>query len=57
MEIKDLLRLLLPLATMILGFIIKKSNNDNFLAVKKYWLFFVIVGALLFFVRLYKYIK
>lgn len=40
-----------------MGFVIKNSNNENYASVKKYWLFFVIAGILLFLFRLYKYLK
>jgi len=57
MEVKEILRLLLPVVSIIVGFIIRKSNNPNLESVKKYWLFFIIVGALLFLFRLYKFLK
>jgi len=57
MEVKEILRWLLPVVSIIVGFIIRKSNNPNLESVKKYWLFFIIVGALLFLFRLYKFLK
>lgn len=57
METKELLRLVLPLISIVMGIVIKYSDNPKFTPVKKYWLFFIIAGVLLFSFRLYKYLK
>lgn len=57
MECKEILKLLLPLVSIVMGFVIKNSNNQNYTSVKKYWLFFVVAGVLMFVFRLYKYLR
>lgn len=57
MDLKEILRLVIPLISIVMGFVIKNSNNENYASVKKYWLFFIIAGILLFLFRLYKYLK
>lgn len=57
METKEVLRLLLPLISIVMGIVIKYSDNPKFIPVKKYWLFFIIAGVLLFSFRLYKYLR
>jgi hypothetical protein len=57
METKEVLRLLLPLISIVMGVVIKYSDNPKFTPVKKYWLFFIIAGVLLFSFRLYKYLR
>lgn len=57
METKEILRLVLPLISIVMGIVIKYSDNPKFTSVKKYWLFFIIAGVLLFSFRLYKYLR
>jgi len=57
MDFREILRLILPLISIVMGFVIKNSNNQNYTSVKKYWLFFVIAGTFMFLFKLYKYLK
>jgi hypothetical protein len=57
MEFRDLIRLLIPIIGIVFGLILRTSNKEQFASVKKYWLFFVVAGVLLFAFRLYKYLK
>lgn len=57
METKEIIKLILPLLAIAFGIFIKITKNENYSSTKKYWLFIVIVGALLFLFRLYKYLK
>jgi len=57
MEIRELMNLLIPLGAIVFGIFIKTTKNENYGSVKKYWLFLVIVGFLLFAFRLFKYLK
>ena len=57
MEFRDLIRLLIPIIGIVFGLILRTSNKEQFTSFKKYWLFFVIAGILLFAFRLYKYLK
>lgn len=53
----DLIRLLIPLLGVVFGFVVKSSNKEQFLSVKKYWLWFVIGGTFMFLFRLLKYLN
>lgn len=53
----DLVRLFIPLLGVIFGFVVKNSNKEQFVSVKKYWLWFVIGGVFMFVFRLYKYLS
>jgi uncharacterized membrane protein len=57
MEFKELLRLIAPVITIIIGIFIKLSNKEQLQSLKKYWLFFVITGVALFLFRIFKYLK
>lgn len=57
MKMKEIISLIAPLIGVVLGIIIKFSKNENHTSAKKYWLFLVIAGVLLFSFRLYKYLK
>ncbi|WP_156900398.1 hypothetical protein [Flavobacterium filum] len=57
METKEIIKLILPLLAIGFGIFIKITKNENYSSTKKYWLFIVIVGVLLFLFRLYKYLK
>jgi hypothetical protein len=57
MIIKEIISLLAPLVGVSLGVFIKITKNENYVSAKKYWLFLVIAGALMFAFRLYKYLK
>jgi hypothetical protein len=57
MEFREILRLVTPLIGVLFGLVLRTSNKEQFTAFKKYWLFFVIAGVLLFAFRLYKHLK
>jgi len=57
METRELIKLLIPLLGIALGVFIKVTKNENYTPAKKYWLFIVIAGVLLFSFRLFKYLK
>lgn len=57
MIIKEIISLLAPLVGVSLGVFIKITTNENYVSAKKYWLFLVIGGVLLFMFRLYKHLK
>jgi hypothetical protein len=57
MEFKELLKLLAPIITIIIGVLIKTSRKVQFTPFKKYWLFFVITGTFMFLFRFYKYLR
>jgi len=57
METRELIKLLIPLLGIALGVFIKVTKNENYTSAKKYWLFIVIAGVLLFLFRLFKYLK
>jgi len=56
MEYREILRLLVPIITLAFGFFIKYTKNPQFESGKKYSTFFIIVGALLFAYRLYRFL-
>lgn len=49
------LRFIVPIVAIIMGFVIKKSNSPKFEKYKNYWYWFVIVGTVLLVFRLYNY--
>lgn len=57
MERRELIKLLIPFLGIVLGVFIKLTKNKNYVSAKKYWLFIVIASILLFFFRLFKYLK
>ena len=57
METKEVIKLLIPLLAIAFGIFIKITKNENYTSTKKYWLFIVVVGAVLFLFRLFKYLK
>ena len=57
MEFREILRLVTPLIGVLFGLVLRTSNKEQFTAFKKYWLFFVIAGVLMFVFRLYKYLR
>ena len=57
MKTQEILSLIAPLVGISLGVFIKTTKNDNYVSVKKYWLFLVTAGTLMFLFRLYKYLK
>lgn len=56
MGIEEIVRLIIPLISIVMGFAIRNSKNENYTSVKKYWWFFVVIGMLLFSYRLYKFL-
>lgn len=57
METREVIKLLIPLLAIAFGIFIKVTKNENYTSTKKYWLFIVIVGIVLFLFRLFKYLK
>ncbi|MET3020439.1 hypothetical protein [Flavobacterium hydatis] len=56
MRIEEIVRLIIPLISIVMGFAIRNSKNENYNSMKKYWWFFVVIGMLLFSYRLYKFL-
>jgi hypothetical protein len=54
MKLSEILRLLSPVIVVIIGVVLKTSNKEQFLPFRKYWLFFIIGGSLMFLHRMYK---
>ncbi|WP_165607169.1 hypothetical protein [Flavobacterium psychrophilum] len=57
MKIQEIISLIAPLIGVSLGVFIKVTKSDNYVSAKKYWLFLVIGGVILFLFRLYKSLK
>lgn len=57
MEIEQIIRLILPLISIVMGLAVRNSDNINYASIKKYWWFFVVIGILLFSYRLYKFLN
>ncbi len=57
MKTQEIISFLAPIIGISLGIFIKITKNDNYVSAKKYWLFLVIAGVLMFAFRLYKYLK
>lgn len=57
MEFRVILRLAVPLLAVLFGFIIRKSDKEQYQSYKKYWVYFVIGGILVFLYRLSKYLS
>lgn len=57
METREAIKLLIPLLAIAFGIFIKVTKNENYTSTKKYWLFIVVVGVVLFLFRLFKYLK
>lgn len=53
----EVVKLLAPVILIIFGIVIKVSKSEQFSPMKKYWLFFLIIGVFLFAFKLYKYIN
>lgn len=52
MKMSEILRLLSPVIIIIIGVVLKNSSKEQFLPFKKFWLFFNIVGSLMFLHRI-----
>ena len=58
MSFQEINSFIAPIGLIIAGVLVKLSkNNKAYGKFKKYWLFFVIGGTLIFGFRLYKYLK
>jgi hypothetical protein len=55
MDTKRLLGFLTPILLLFLGIMLKFSHNDGWSSYKKYWLYFIIGGALLLILKVCKY--
>ncbi|RKT00161.1 hypothetical protein C8C88_1979 [Flavobacterium sp. 123] len=49
----NILNFLVPVVLIVWGIFLKISKNENYLSLKRYWLFFLLGGIFLFFARLY----
>lgn len=56
MEFRVILRLAVPLLAVLFGFIIRKSEKEQYKPFKKYWIVFIIGGILIFLYRYNKYL-
>ena len=50
-----LFKLLSSLGLLLIGYMGKASSSEGWLPVKKYWIFFVVVGGLSLLYTIYKY--
>lgn len=50
-----LFKLLSSLGLLLIGYMAKASNSEGWQPVKKYWMYFVIIGGLSFAYVVYKY--
>gem|GEM_PF-7134519 len=53
----EILRLCVPLISIAFGMILKSSNSYELKPLKKYWLFLIIAGSVLFILRLYAFLN
>jgi hypothetical protein len=53
----EVLRLFIPLISVGYGIFLKYSKKEDLNPLKKYWLFLIIAGTLLFVLRLYDILK
>ncbi len=56
MELNEVYRLAIPLILIGVGIWLKSLKEESSSKVKKYWLFFIIIGVLQFAFRIYKYL-
>jgi hypothetical protein len=58
MDFQQINSFIAPVGLIIAGVIMRLSkNNETFGFLKKYWLWFIILGAFLLLFRLYKYLN
>jgi hypothetical protein len=57
MDFQQIISFVAPTGLVIAGVYIKTSNKEEIYKFKKYWLFFVIGGALMFLYKLFKYMN
>lgn len=50
--IKEIIRLAIPLIGIVAGLYLKTSKKEKYQSMRKYWLFFVIIGTITFLFRL-----
>ncbi len=55
MTFNAIIGFLSPLSLIFIGIILKFSNHESYRTYSKYWLWFVIIGVLLFAFKVYKY--
>ena len=53
----EIVKFVVPILLIIFGVYLKINNNDNYLSCKKYWLYFLLGGIVLFLIRLYMALK
>jgi hypothetical protein len=58
MSFQDITRFIIPIGLIVTGILIKCSKNkEMFGTFKKYWFILVLIGILLFLLRLFKNLK
>jgi len=55
MDFQHIMRFLVPVMLLVLGLMTKFSNNDGWSSYKKYWIYFVVIGATSLIYAIYKY--
>ncbi len=55
MDLQHIMRFLVPVMLLVLGLMTKFSNNDGWSSYKKYWIYFVVIGAISLIYAIYKY--
>jgi hypothetical protein len=53
MENNEMFKFLVPIILIIFGIFLKITKSENYLSVKKYWLYLLLGGIILFLMRLY----
>jgi uncharacterized membrane protein len=53
MENNEIIKFIVPIILIMVGVFLKITKNENYLSGKKYWLYLLLGGILLFLMRLY----
>jgi|GEM_PF-1279741 len=56
MDSELLFKFLSSIGLLVIGYMAKTSNSEGWQPVKKYWMFFVIVGGISLLYAIYKYL-
>lgn len=56
MTLNTIIGFIAPLALLLIGVMLRFSRNESWNTYRKYWIFFVLLGLLLFALKLYKYL-
>jgi uncharacterized membrane protein len=49
----EMFKFIAPFILIVFGTFLKITKNENYLSVKKYWLYLLLGGVILFLIRLY----